>query len=449
MEILKPNQLKEKFNDPWIAPYQKVLTMVDGNKVEIVEFHPCISGSHWLLHQYKNNSDLIDSAYRDGNKHVYSCHIGCAPLDLKASFNAAGIDEIVVDGDEVKVTHAGLAGAGVGAGMCRGMGEGVKYIELLEEGGGSKVGRARVVTPKLEKVVIGVDDTDVKDAGATWTMAHNLGVELKNEGFEYLDHVIVQLYPHNPHKTQNCVSIALTFAVPEDKKEELTEREYCILIASLLYSLDKCANTVGHYEAYFKDKELARRFVFELITPYDTMKMGKNISIFREDSNLLARKINADVVYIDPPYSSRQYSRFYHVLENITKWEKPQLSGTALKPPVENMSAYCSNSAKDAFADLIGHLQCKYIIVSYNNTYNSKSSSSENKMTLEDIEKILKNKGNTVKYEMPFKAFNAGKTDMKNHKEILFITEVGKSAQTKKIVSFARLSFMSETNINL
>ena len=100
MEILKPNQLKEKFNDPWIAPYQKVLTMVDGNKVEIVEFHPCISGSHWLLHQYKNNSDLIDSAYRDGNKHVYSCHIGCAPLDLKASFNAAGIDEIVVDGDE-------------------------------------------------------------------------------------------------------------------------------------------------------------------------------------------------------------------------------------------------------------------------------------------------------------------------------------------------------------
>ena len=229
MEILKPNQLKEKFNDPWIAPYQKVLTMVDGNKVEIVEFHPCISGSHWLLHQYKNNSDLIDSAYRDGNKHVYSCHIGCAPLDLKASFNAAGIDEIVVDGDEVKVTHAGLAGAGVGAGMCRGMGEGVKYIELLEEGGGSKVGRARVVTPKLEKVVIGVDDTDVKDAGATWTMAHNLGVELKNEGFEYLDHVIVQLYPHNPHKTQNCVSIALTFAVPEDKKEELIKRTIEIL----------------------------------------------------------------------------------------------------------------------------------------------------------------------------------------------------------------------------
>ena len=229
MEILKPEELREKFQDPWIAPYEKVLTMVDGDKVEIVEYHPCISGSHWLLNQYRNNSELIDSAYRDGNKHVYSCHVGSAPLDLKASFNAAGIDEIIVDGDEVKVTHAGLAGAGVGAGMCRGMGEGVKYVELIQVGGGSKAGRATVVTPKLEKVVIGVDDTDTKDAGATWTMAHNLGVELAGEGFEYLDHIIVQLYPHNPHKTQNCVSIALTFAVESDKKETLINRVIEIL----------------------------------------------------------------------------------------------------------------------------------------------------------------------------------------------------------------------------
>lgn len=229
MEILKPDELREKFQDPWIAPYEKVLTMVDGDKVELVEYHPCISGSHWLLHQYRNNSELIDSAYRDGNKHVYKCHAGSAPLDLQASFNAAGIDEIVIDGDEVKVTHAGLAGAGVGAGMCRGMGEGVKYIELLDVGGGSKVGRATVVTPKLEKVVIGVDDTDVKDAGATWTMAHNLGVELRDLGFEYLDHIIVQLYPHNPHKTQNCVSIALTFAVEESRKQELIDKVIEIL----------------------------------------------------------------------------------------------------------------------------------------------------------------------------------------------------------------------------
>lgn len=33
---------------------------------------------------------------------------------------------------------------------------------------------------------------------------------------------------------------------------KLTEREFDILLASLLYSFDRCANTVGHYDAYVK-----------------------------------------------------------------------------------------------------------------------------------------------------------------------------------------------------
>ena len=137
--------------------------------------------------------------------------MGKKPIDLKASINAAGIEEVAIDEEakEVKVTHGGLAGAGVGAGMCRGMGEGVKYVDVLEVGGGSKEGKATVVTPKYEKLVIGIDD---------------IGLQLKEEGFEYLDHIIVQLFPHNPHKTQNCVSIALTFAVMAEDKERLINR---------------------------------------------------------------------------------------------------------------------------------------------------------------------------------------------------------------------------------
>ncbi|GAB6055457.1 DUF1743 domain-containing protein [Methanobacterium alkalithermotolerans] len=229
MEILTPKDLKEKFDDPWIAPYQKVLTLVDKDLVEIVEYHPCVSGSHWVVSQYQRSSDLILSSFRDGNKHVFLAKIGKTPLELKASVNAAGIEEVSVDKDEVKVVHAGLAGAGVGAAMCRGMAQGVKRIELYEVGGGSKLGKAAVVTPRMEKVVIGVDDTDTKEEGATWTMAHNMGMELAKQGFHYLDHVIIQLYPHNPHKTQNCVSVALTFGVNPGEKEKLVEKAVEIL----------------------------------------------------------------------------------------------------------------------------------------------------------------------------------------------------------------------------
>ena len=38
----------------------------------------------------------------------------------------------------------------------------------------------------------------------------------------------------------------------EDNKESLTEKEYCILIATLIYNIDRLANTVGHFEAYIK-----------------------------------------------------------------------------------------------------------------------------------------------------------------------------------------------------
>ncbi|MBI5679283.1 MAG: DUF1743 domain-containing protein [Methanobacterium sp.] len=223
METLTPKDLKEKFKDPWIAPYKKVITMVDGDMVELVEYHPCVAGSEWVVYQYEHSSDIVEKAERDGNKHTFLLKAGKSDFNLKASLRAAGIEEVTVEGDEVKVVHAGLAGAGVGAAMCRGMAEGVKRVELYDIGGGSKVGRAAVVTPQLQKVVIGIDDTDTKEEGATWTLANNVGMELSKMGFEYINHVIVQLYPHNPNKTQNCVAIALVFAVKPDEREKLIE----------------------------------------------------------------------------------------------------------------------------------------------------------------------------------------------------------------------------------
>jgi len=204
--------------------------------------------------------------------------------------------------------------------------------------------------------------------------------------------------------------------------KNLNDKEYYILLASLLYSLDRIANTVGHFDAYVQKKTLTAAFKFELIEPYDVSQ--KEIAIFREDSNSLASKISADVAFVDPPYNSRQYSRFYHVWENIAKWEKPTLSGVAQKPPLENMSDYCRSSAPKAFDDLIQKLDALYIVVTYNNTYNSKSSSSLNKISLEDIEAILTRRGATSRFESDYRYFNAGKTNLAEHKEIVFITKV-------------------------
>lgn len=98
-------------------------------------------------------------------------------------------------------------------------------------------------------------------------------------------------------------------------------------------------------------------YSIQLIRPLDP----QCVEIFREDSNILAENITADVAYIDPPYNSRQYSRFYHIYENLVTWEKPELFGVAMKPKAQNMSAYCTSSAPVAFRDLISKLNVKYI----------------------------------------------------------------------------------------
>ncbi len=207
----------------------------------------------------------------------------------------------------------------------------------------------------------------------------------------------------------------------ELEKSNFSQKEFNIILTSLLYSADKVANTVGHYDAYRIRKNIKDRFFFNLIDPIDH---NKDIKIYRKDANELIREIETDILYVDPPYNSRQYSRFYHVLENLTQWKKPKLYGVALKPEPENMSEYCKVAAFDQFKDLIESANTKEIIVSYNNTYNSKSSSSKNKISHEQILSVLKSKGKTIELSEKHNHFNAGKTEFDDHREYLFITKV-------------------------
>jgi adenine-specific DNA-methyltransferase len=215
-------------------------------------------------------------------------------------------------------------------------------------------------------------------------------------------------------------AIGMIREIIDSNTYNFTKREKSIAIASLIYSADRVANTVGHYEAYRKGVDDFKEFEFRLISP----SRDVGAEIHRKDANHLAREIKSDVVYIDPPYNSRQYSRFYHVLETLTKWDQPVLEGVALKPPTENTSEYCKVGAADAFEDLITSLDTSLIIVSYNNTYESKSSSSRNKISLEEIKSILKTKGKTRTKKIPHKHFTSGNTNFDNHLEYLFVTEV-------------------------
>lgn len=204
-------------------------------------------------------------------------------------------------------------------------------------------------------------------------------------------------------------------------------REKNILLTSLVYALDKVANTVGHYDAYRKTMDSFEpiRFLIPCLPKRNDLYPSH---IFQSDANQLVRNLShQDLVYIDTPYNSRQYGDTYHVLENIVRWKKPKLYGIAKKPldRSETRSAYCTAQAGEAFADLIKHTDARYILVSYNNMAHKGNGRSNAKISNEEILDILSKRGPVKIFSTPFQAFTTGKTRLIDHRELLYLVNTG------------------------
>ena len=211
-----------------------------------------------------------------------------------------------------------------------------------------------------------------------------------------------------------------------NSKGEISNEEKNVLLTSLVYAIDKVANTVGHYEAYRKKLDTIRGL--RLLVPDIDVKNNTNNEIYQKDANQLVREIKCDVLYIDPPYNSRQYGDSYHLLENIVTWKKPKVEGVAKKMVSRGhlKSRYCVKGADNAFEDLIQNVKAKHILVSYNNTGEKKNVRSNAKIPDERIIAILKNKGDVEVFERDYKGFTAGKSDTAGHTERVFYCKVTK-----------------------
>lgn len=203
---------------------------------------------------------------------------------------------------------------------------------------------------------------------------------------------------------------------------EINNRERAILITALLYGMDRIANTCGHYDAYRRGTEFDKSL--ELCVPVPSHNLNENNQCFNMDSNELVRIMEADLVYIDPPYNSRQYCDVYHVLENVARWEKPDVHGIARKMDRSALkSDYCTLKAGEAFEDLVAHTKAKYIVLSYNNMAEKGNDRSNAKISDGQIMRILGQKGKVTVFSENHRAFSAGKSNIRENEERLFLCE--------------------------
>jgi adenine-specific DNA-methyltransferase len=210
------------------------------------------------------------------------------------------------------------------------------------------------------------------------------------------------------------------------KNKIITKDEFFFLVASLLSSFDKVANTASVYGAFlkkYKNSALKTLIVKPIHTDLNIVNHNTNV-VFNLDINSHDITNNKfDIVYLDPPYNARQYSSNYHPLNFIAKYDKNILpyGKTGLIKNSYKSNYSVKKNVSDTFTDLINDLDANFILVSYNN---------EGLMDSNTIVEILKSKGKTSLYKYEYKKFKSQATQLDDTVyEYLYLCEVGKKGK--------------------
>ena len=188
-------------------------------------------------------------------------------------------------------------------------------------------------------------------------------------------------------------------------------KEEMYLLFCLLEASDKVANTASVYGAFLKSiKASAKKNIN--IKNIDYVPSSNENEVYNENASDLIKKIKGDILYLDPPYNSRQYGANYHLLNTIVSNNVFEPRGvTGLND--YNKSSFCSKGkVYDAMEQIISDADFENIFISYNN---------EGLIKKENFLSMLSKYGNASIVEKEYKRFKSRDTDITSVKEYLFI----------------------------
>lgn len=164
----------------------------------------------------------------------------------------------------------------------------------------------------------------------------------------------------------------------------LSNYERALLIADLISAVNSVANIAGTYGCFLRHWDVSALHPIE-VTPRMLLSEQCRFVVQNEDVFSVPSK-EADVAYLDPPYTKRHYAAYYHILETIAAGDSPLVGGvTGLRPWREKASPFCyKTKALRALDRLLSHLRARRILLSY---------SSEGHVPITDLEETLSHHG--------------------------------------------------------
>lgn len=164
----------------------------------------------------------------------------------------------------------------------------------------------------------------------------------------------------------------------------ITRQEWVLLLSNIITATNDIANIAGTYGCFLSKWNTAAHKEFSL-----TLSTLRNSKVDYEVMNsdvTLVDTMETDIVYLDPPYTKRQYASYYHIHETIVCGDEPVVEGVSgLRPWKDKASIYCYKAkALDALVELIISQKAKRVLLSYSN---------EGHVNLSDIQQRLSKYG--------------------------------------------------------
>ena len=211
---------------------------------------------------------------------------------------------------------------------------------------------------------------------------------IEYEKWEEFDnyYLFVKNYSGTYWSYDQCIWIDSYRAVIDEYQDN--ESYYNLLLTCLIYAMAYNSQSTGHYAQYrVPDNDSSKEDILIyrrkcvtdfFVRKYEDLKeflLEQNTFEFKtmsmKDTECLSNIPERTLVYADPPYCFVHYSRFYHVLETLVRYDYPEVKFKGRYRTDRYQSDYCiKTEVSDAFKEMFRGIRNKHcdLILSYTNS---------------------------------------------------------------------------------
>ncbi|QEM12954.1 DNA adenine methylase [Mucilaginibacter rubeus] len=208
--------------------------------------------------------------------------------------------------------------------------------------------------------------------------------ELIDKDFDIGFHLFAKYYSGTYWNFEQCIWIDSLRCIAERHKDKPL---YYAIMSSLISAMSYVSQSTGHYAQYrdissknLEDILIYRRrnlwYYFERKFKELTISLNgtatKDYRVTTLDYLDCLRVVeNGSIIYADPPYQSVHYSRFYHALETLVRYDYPSVLHKGRYREDRHQSPFCKKTTvQGAFVSLFNAVKNKnaHLALSYSDT---------------------------------------------------------------------------------